>query len=419
MRKEWLLLRRDIGGLLMLLIMPAALITIMALVQDAPFRDYQEMHFDLLLADEDGGALAQEIKTGLKESANFTVIDGERGKAFDNSSLRKTLGNGKYHVGIVIPKGATAEVANAANIVANSLAEKLGTGHLPQREARDSIVVRLYFDPAAKPAFRVALRAALDKYITASCSRLLVTRISRLAGADTSNAPDLQKVVNGIGIRESSLAGEGKAEPHLSSVQHNVPAWAIFGMFFIVVPLSGHIIREREEGSSLRVSLIPGAERGVALGRILFNTLICCLQFVLMCCIGIWFLPLLGLAPLSMGSHPAVLVPMIIAIALAATAYGYTVGTVFRTSNQALPFGAISIVILSALGGVWIPVEVLPSVLQAIAKLSPMHWALQGVQNIMLRNGSWGDVLVPIGVLLLFTASMWAIGVAYQRLRRA
>ena len=44
-------MRRDIAGMLLLLLMPAFLIIIMAWVQDAPFKDYQEQRFDLLLTD--------------------------------------------------------------------------------------------------------------------------------------------------------------------------------------------------------------------------------------------------------------------------------------------------------------------------------------------------------------------------------
>jgi len=58
------MMQRDISGLLLLLVMPAALIVVMALVQDAPFRDYQELSFDLLLADNDHGSLARQITMG-------------------------------------------------------------------------------------------------------------------------------------------------------------------------------------------------------------------------------------------------------------------------------------------------------------------------------------------------------------------
>jgi ABC-2 type transport system permease protein len=417
MHKEWLLLRRDRGGLLMLLVMPAALIIIMALVQDAPFRDYQKVRFDLLLADEDGGALASEIKTGLRQSQNFHLIDSMDGKPVNGAALTKVLQKGTYHVGIIIPKGATAEVANSANIIANTLATQLGTGRLPERAPRDTVAIRLYFDPVSRPAFRLAIRAALDKYITAASSRLLVMRISRMAGSnsDTTNSK-LQKLTAGIGIQESMLNGKDNAVSHINSVQHNVPAWAIFGMFFIVVPLSGHIIREREDGSALRVRLIPGAERGVSIGRILFNTLICCVQFVLMCAVGRWLLPYFGLPALTLGAHPFALIPVVLATAVCATAFGYLIGAMFRSYAQALPFSSIAIVILSALGGIWVPVELLPPVLQATAKISPLHWSLQGVQAIILRDGNWSDVMIPVFVLIALAIALWGVGLLRRRM---
>jgi ABC-2 type transport system permease protein len=260
----------------------------------------------------------------------------------------------------------------------------------------------------------MAIHAALDKAVSGASTRLLMNRISRLAGADTDTASsaDLQKLLAGLSIREEQTSNSREIPKHINSVQHNVPAWAIFGMFFIVVPMSGHIIREREEGSALRVRLIPGAASGVAIGRILANTLVCCLQFVVMCAVGRWLLPLAGLPALTLGEHPEALLPVVAATALCATAFGNFIGTFFRTTGQALPFGAIAIVILSAIGGIWVPIDLLPNLLQAIAKASPLHWALMGVQAIILRDGSWGDILIPTMVLLsiaavLLGASLW------------
>ena len=56
--KEWTLIRRDVAGFMLLFLMPAVLIIVMALVQDAPFKDYQEMKFDLLVVDNDKGKLS-------------------------------------------------------------------------------------------------------------------------------------------------------------------------------------------------------------------------------------------------------------------------------------------------------------------------------------------------------------------------
>jgi ABC-2 type transport system permease protein len=411
--KEWLLLRRDAGSLLVLLVMPGVLILIMALVQDAPFRDYQDLHLGILVADEDGGALSAAIHETLEKSNAFHLTDSINGKPVSHAQLRQSLQHGKYTIGLIIPKGATAEVVNAANTIANSFAAQLGNGTLPQRPPRDSVTVRLLFDPVSRPAFRMATHAALDKAINGATTKLLLQRIRRLAqgaGDTTTNGSDFQKILAGLSIREEQTKSAEQMPKHINSVQHNVPAWAIFGMFFIVVPLSGHIIREREDRSALRVKLIPGASFGVAIGRIIANMFVCCLQFLVMCAVGKWLLPLAGLPALTLGMHPPALVPVVIATALCATAYGNLIGTFFRTNAQALPFGAISIVILSAMGGIWVPVELLPPALQKLANLSPLHWALEGVQAIILRDGSWNDILLPTLVLAGLAAALFVFG---------
>ena len=39
-----------------------------------------------------------------------------------------------------------------------------------------------------------------------------------------------------------------------SSVQQNVPAWLIFGMFFVVMPMSALFIVERRDGTLARLA---------------------------------------------------------------------------------------------------------------------------------------------------------------------
>ena len=101
--KEWTLTRRDAAGLMLLFLMPAILIIVMALVQDAPFKDYQQLHFDLLVADLDNGKLSEAVKKGLRESGSFTVVDEIEGRPVTEEQLKYLLREGKYKVGIIIP----------------------------------------------------------------------------------------------------------------------------------------------------------------------------------------------------------------------------------------------------------------------------------------------------------------------------
>ena len=413
-------MKRDIAGLLLLLIMPATLIIVMALVQDAPFRDYQSMKFDILLVNNDHGSTARQLVDGLKNSGNFHIIDSLDGNPITEDILKRSLQKGDYKIGVLIPAGITANMANSANIAANSISKKMGIdAMLPTGPLQGQMYVRVFFDPVSKPAFRTAISAALDKYITASCSGILMQRLSSLSKNNTDTIPhddDLTKIMQRIGVKEESLNGN-TLMLHINSVQHNVPAWAIFGMFFIVIPIAGNMIREREDGSAIRMALIPNANKFVGPGKIIFYTLICSLQFLLMLCVGRWVMPYLHLPPLYLGLHSWLLFPLSLCIGFAATAYGYFIGTIFKTINQALPFGSVSVVILSALGGIWVPVEILPHNMQRIALISPLHWSLKAINEVILRDGDIHSVFLPSLVLLITGISLWVISIIVDQKR--
>ncbi|HRD37130.1 MAG TPA: ABC transporter permease, partial [Bacteroidia bacterium] len=84
-----------------------------------------------------------------------------------------------------------------------------------------------------------------------------------------------------------------------NSVQHNVPAWTMFAMFFICIPLSGNIIREREDGSAFRLLTMPGSYVFVLAGKITLYLIVSLIQFALMLSVGLYILPLMGLPTLQ------------------------------------------------------------------------------------------------------------------------
>jgi len=103
---------------------------------------------------------------------------------------------------------------------------------------------------------------------------------------------------------------------------------------------------------------------------------------------------------------------------LAAIGLGILLGTIAKTQEQAAPFGSTFVVILAALGGVWIPVFAMPTVMQIISKISPMNWALNGYYDIMLRNGGIKDIFPEILSLFLFFSLMLAIALIYDKKKR-
>ncbi|MEI3798952.1 ABC-2 type transport system permease protein [Chitinophaga ginsengisegetis] len=412
-RKEWQLLLRDKTGIILLFIMPVVLITVMALIQDAPFKDYQDIRFDILTVDNDHGRLGRSVKEGLASGGQFNIIDSLDGQPVTAERAKQLVNEGKYKISIIIPAGATAAIVSNANRIVNDITHRMGMSvSLPVKKVPDSLNVTIYFDPAAKKAFKGAIHQSVDNFLTQLETDMLISRIKQqLQRKDsTVTATDTLAIrLQAVGLKEQSTGTAKQLDVISNSVQHNVPAWSIFAMFFIVIPIAGNMIREREDGSLLRMKLIPGSYLAILAGKMLFFVGVCVLQFYLMMLVGIYVLPLLDLPQLVMGQHPGATLLVAGGIGLAATAYGILIGTVFKTPNQALNFGAISIVILSAIGGIWIPLEVMPARMQLLGHLSPLSWGLDAINDIYLRNGDVGFVWKNVLRLILTGLAMLAI----------
>lgn len=419
-RKEWTLLFRDKAGLALLFVMPMVLITVMAVIQDAPFRDYQEVKFDILTVDNDHGRLARYIKEGLGSTGQFNMLDSLEGKELTQQEVIKRVNTGEYKIGIIIPKGSTANIVSNANRIVNDISKRMGLpASLPVKLHPDSLDVQVYFDPAAKKAFRSAIHQAIDNFLTQVETDMLLERIRQQLKSKDSTVQDSFPVIKlkAIGLKEQTTSAEKKIDVISNSVQHNVPAWSIFAMFFIVIPIAGNMIREREDGSLLRMKLIPGSYLEILTGKMFFFVSICVVQFYLMILVGMYLLPLLHLPKLALGNDYLAAFITAACIGLSATAYGILVGTVFKTPNQALSFGAISIVILSAIGGIWIPLDIMPENIQLMGRLSPLSWGLDAINDLYLRNGGLRMILPEIGKLLAFCVLLLGIASWWEKRR--
>src|SRR5690606_26977439 len=110
-----------------------------------------------------------------------------------------------------------------------------------------------------------------------------------------------EKVITYKEVYASDISGE--ITPN--AVQHNVPAWTIFAMFFIILPLVSSIMKEKEEGSIFRFHTIPASYLLQINAKLIVFVIICMIQFFLMLTIGLVFLPMLGLPVLDLGNSYA------------------------------------------------------------------------------------------------------------------
>lgn len=413
--KEFLLLTRDIGGIAILFIMPLVLIVTITLIQDSSFKTIENIDIPILVVDNDQGDVSKTILDGLKESDAFEI----HSKTSEDEA-KDLVFKGKYQMAIVIPNELSEELQaqvdqNVEGIMAKFSMDSDSTDTTPKKliEIKE---VRLYFDPATQITFKTSVKNGIDKMI----SKIETESIYKAFQEQISDDPEevIFDTKSLISFKEV-LPEKDEKEMIPNSVQHNVPAWSLFAIFFIIVPLSINLVKEKNQGTFVRLRTNPVSYATVLGGKTLVYLLVCLIQFMLMLMIGVFLFPKIGLPTLDVSGRLPLLFVVALFAGLGAIGLGLLLGTIAKTQEQSAPFGATFVVILAALGGVWVPVFVMPKFMQTLSHISPMNWGLNAFYDVFLRNASFLDILPEIFTLLIFFLVTTLIAIVYNERKNA
>ena len=203
-----------------------------------------------------------------------------------------------------------------------------------------------------------------------------------------------------------------------SAVQQSVPAWLVFSMFFIVIPISNTFISERGQGTLMRLKSMNVSQFSLIMGKMIPYLLINAIQVVIMIAIGVYVVPLFGGTALTLGVSLGGLILIALTVSFSAISLALLIASLARTTEQATTIGGVLNIIFGALGGIMVPKFVMPGFMQDLANLSPMSWGLEGFLDIFLRNGSVSDVLPESLSLFIFGVIMLTLTVILLRRQR-
>lgn len=409
--KEVQLLKRDSGGIVIIFLMPLLLIITITLIQDSTFKNLEGSKIPIVFIDNDRSEISKSIKSELESSKTFELITD-----FKEDAAKNAVFTGDYQMAIVIPENLTKDLNSNIDSKVQAVVSSFGletdapsVKTIPAT-AKD---IHLYFDPATNSGFKSSVMNAINKMVF----QIENKKIYKAFQDQLGTTEDLESK-SLISFKEIT-PNQGKAEQMPNSVQHNVPAWALFAIFFIVVPLSINLVKEKTQGTSVRVRVSPTPYYIHILGKTFTYLIICVIQFLLMVAVGIWLFPYMDLPQLDVTGKMFHLIIVTLFAGLAAIGFGILLGTVANTQEQSAPFGATSVVVLAAIGGIWVPVFLMPEFMQTIAKFSPMNWGLNAYYDIILRNSGLGEIAQELIFLLLFYFAMVTISLIYDRKQNA
>lgn len=417
-KKEFLLLRRDFGGLVILFIMPLVLIITVTLIQDSTFKKVSDSKIPILLVDADRGTVSQSILKNLEGSNAFSIVTQINNTPVTEEVAQEAVLKGKYQMAIIIPENLSKDLQLKIDQNVEKILGSFGLSDTLAKKTEPKIIsekeVKLYFDPAVQPTFKNAVMSSIDKMIAQIESSSIYATFKDQLGDENSNTFEQKSFITFKEI----MPRANNQEIIPNSVQHNVPAWSLFAIFFIVIPLSINIVKEKTQGTFVRLRTNPVSNAVVLAGKTITYLIICMIQFYMMIAVAIFLFPHLGLPPLNVAGNLTLLSIVALFAGFAAIGFGILLGTVAKTQEQSAPFGATSVIILAALGGVWVPVFAMPKIMQFFARISPMNWGLNGFYDVFLRNAGLFDILPEIALLFLFFVITISIALMYEKKKR-
>ena len=414
--KEYKVLTRDRAGLAITFVMPTVLILIITLIQDTTFRSVSEASVPLLIIDRDHDSVGKYLEKSLTSSKFFAITK----KSITNEQAKNEVAHGNYLIGIVIPEKTSEKLRTKSTQRISKLLNSFTNDSVNAIEPIDTnkLELLLYFDPITKLSFKTTIGNSISSIVSQIELQSMALSLKEKMQETFPYATPQKLETTALVSTKEEYASYNNSTIIPNSVQHNVPAWTLFAMFFICIPLAGNIIKEREDGSAFRLLTMPGSYLVVILGNMLTYIIVSLIQFGLMLCVGLYVLPLLGLPQLNVGNNILLLFLVAFSAGLAATGFGLLVGTVSTSHDQASLFGAVFVIILAAIGGIWVPTFVMPEIMKQISIISPLNWGLDAFYGIFLRNFGFKEIYPNLIRLWIFFLANLTASYYYQKFVR-
>lgn len=406
--KELNVLWHDREALALLFLMPVFFILIMSLALQGVFETgSRERPMEVLVINEDNGGEAQKVIFALAKMDGIKVIDSLDSKPLTYQTAVDHINRGKFSAAVHFRRHFSGRIQAA----------------VPDIDDASPFVTMI-----VDPTINVQLMSSLKGIIQGVIERhVLLSQLPRLIeqGIESIDAHGNAEMLYPIGSLKSEIEGvlsnlrledlhngplpipiiplrANQTSRRPTSTEQNVPAYTIFGVFFIVLTLASSFIKEKSDGTFQRILAAPLSKAALITGKLLPYYIVNLIQIILMFAVGVIFFDL------RLGNLPA-LILLSLALAAAANGLGLLVATIGKTEAQVNGLSVMLAITLSALGGMMVPAFVMPGFMRNLAQFTPHAWALSGYHDVIIRGMGLWDVIAEAGVLLGFSGAFFLL----------
>jgi ABC-2 type transport system permease protein len=320
------------------------------------------------------------------------AVDEAEGPGIDEQ-----VRDGALAAAIVVPEGFSREALAGESPPLTAVADQATTAGQTAYHGIETAVSRLM--SAVKTA-----RISAEEYAAGEGFASDAAQAAYLADAvDLAVAAWQQPPLRVATEQATAAAAQGDEVP--SGFDQASPGMMVQFAIFGLITSAMVLVVERKTGALKRLLTTPTPRAAVIGGHLLAMFLVVFLQQALLVAVGHFFF---GVAYLR---APVATLAMMAALSLWAASLGLLIGALGQREEQVVTWSLIAMFIFAGLGGAWFPLEVAGGAFSTIGHLMPTAWALEGLQNIVVRGQGLGSVLLPAGILFGYAAAFFGLAV--------
>jgi ABC-2 type transport system permease protein len=308
----------------------------------------------------------------------------------------------KAAAAIIIPAGFTQSIIPAEGTIFDA-------GHVQP----EVVKIEVYANPA-RPTSAGVVKAVVDEFISRVEEGRTggMTSIAGLIQAGLLNPQngeaEARKLFDNADQSKTTAIllkndKEGSDAVQFDILAYMAPGMALMFLMYTVSYGGRSILVERSRGTLPRLLVSPTSSTQVLGGKV----------------IGIFFTGIAQVSILILASalffgvrwgDPAGVAALILATVYGAAGWGMLITAAARTPAQVGSIGSAIMLIFGILGGTFINLEQMPPFVQALSKITPNAWGLDGFTTLAL-GGTLADLVVPITALLIMGTVLFGISV--------
>ena len=369
----------------------------------------------IAVADEDASAEAKAFVDGLAKRGAFDVLRVSRADA--TGLVRQ----GKRVAAIVVPSGFGA----ASRRLFQGAPPVVEVAIDPSRQAESAMLQGLLMAQAAERMQAVVGDPSQGRAFVADSLKSMQQTPGELStGAvpverflkelDTFLAAQQKEQKPGAGSAGSSGGGWKPLEVKVSSVVKDdtgpksgyditFPQGLMWGIIGCTMSFVMSLATERSQGTMTRLRMSPAPPGTLLLGKALACYATILIVEAVLTVIGTLALGLRIASP-GLFAIAALIAP------LAFVGIMMLISALLRTEQAGGGVGWAIMMPLAMIGGTMIPLIAMPPWLLTLSHISPMKWAILAYEGAIWRGFTFGDLLLPLGVLLTVGLITFAIG---------